>query len=496
MRSKNAMLNIGSALLLQFLTAISGLIISRLILQTFGSNVNGLVTSITQFLSYVSLLEAGVGGVIRADLFKPLAEHDTQKLSEIVKATKTFFQKIACIFSGYVVLLAIAYPFLIKSSFSWGYVASLVIIISISTLFEYFFCLPHINLLSADQKVWIISLLNSALVVINIIVIYGTIAAGFGIHGVKVCGILVYTIKPVFYSLYVRKHYKLYKTNRAYQIKQKWNGLIHNLAQFVHNNTDVALITLFINISEVSVYAVYYAVASGIERIITSISVGCAAGIGDVIARKDKERLNNVTNIFEFIQSGVATVLFTVTGIMIVPFVKLYSHGVTDINYARPIFSYVLVCAEWFYCIRSIYSTIILNAGHYKQTQLNAVMEAITNIIVSLFLMKKMGITGVAIGTLFGMVVRTIMDVRYLSKNLIYRPPALFTKSLITNTVIFIVCSSIGHLIPLTVTGWGTWILLALIVLSITMLIAMLVYRITYFNQMQEIIDRVKLLIK
>jgi len=496
MRSKNAMMNIGTALILQFLTAISGLVVSRLILQTFGSSVNGLVTSITQFLSYVSLLEAGVGGVIRAALFKPLAEQDTEKISEIVKATKNFFQKIAYIFSAYVIILAIAYPFVVKGSFTWGYVFSLVIIISISTLFEYFFCLPYINLLSADQKVWVISLLNSALVVINIVVIYLAITAGLGIHGVKICGILVYTIKPIFYSLYVRKHYKLYKTNKEYPIEQKWNGLVHNLAQFIHNNTDVALITLFINVSEVSVYAVYYAVASGIERIITSISVGCAAGIGDVIARREKNRLDEITNTFEFVQSSVATVLFTVTGVMIVPFVKLYSHGVTDTNYVRPVFAYVLVLAELFYCIRSIYSTIILNAGHYKQTQLNAVMEAVTNILVSLLFLNKMGIIGVAVGTLSGMIVRTIMDVHYLSNNIVYRSPMLFIKSLITNAVIFVMCSFIGNLIPIAVTGWGSWILLASIVFNITILIAVLVYSIIYSKQMHEVIGRMKLLVR
>ena len=96
----------------------------------------------------------------------------------------------------------------------------------------------------------------------------------------------------------------------------------------------------------------------------------------------------------------MTTVLFTVTGVMIVPFVKLYSQGVMDTNYVRPVFAYVLVLAELFYCIRSIYSTIILNAGHYKQTQHNAVMEAVTNIVVSLLFLNKMGITGVAVGTL------------------------------------------------------------------------------------------------
>lgn len=495
MRSKNAIMNISTALILQILTAISGLVVSRLILQTYGSSVNGLVTSITQFLSYVSLLEAGVGGVIRAALFKPLAEQNIEKVSEIIKATKLFFQKIAYIFSAYVIVLAIAYPFVVKGSFSWEYVFALVIIISISTLFEYFFCLPYINLLSADQKVWVISLLNSVLVIINIIVIYIAITAGMGIHGVKICGILVYAIKPVFYYTYVKKHYKLQKTKNTYQIEQKWNGLVHNLAQFIHNNTDVALITLFINVSEVSVYAVYYAVASGIERVISSISVGCAAGIGDVIARKEKERLNEVVNTFEFVQSGVATVLFTVTGVMIVPFVKLYSHGVTDTNYVRPIFSYLLVIAELLYCIRSIYSTIILNAGHYKQTQINAVMEAGTNIVVSLLFMQKMGITGVAIGTLSGMSVRTVIDVHYLSKNIVYRSPKQFLKSLGVNAIIFVICSLVGHLIPITVVDWKSWVFVAFIIFGSTLLFATLIYSIVYSEQVHAVIKRIKLLI-
>lgn len=495
MRSKNAMMNIATSLILQLLTAISGLVISKLILQTFGSSVNGLVASITQFLSYVSLLEAGVGGVIRAALFKPLAEHDNEKISEIVRATKLFFQKIAYAFSIYVVILAVAYPFVVKGNFSWWYVFSLIIIISISTLFEYFFCLPYINLLSADQKVWIISLLNSALVIINIVVMYIVITTGMGIHGVKICGILVYIIKPVFYSLYVKKHYKLQKTRVVYRIEQKWNGLIHNLAQFIHNNTDVALITLFISVSEVSVYTVYYAVASGIERIVSSISVGCAAGIGNVIARHEQERLHEVTNTFEFIQSGVSTILFTVTGVMIVPFVKLYSHGVTDVNYVRPVFAYLLVLAELFYCVRSIYSTIILNAGHYRQTQVNAVMEATVNIVVSLIFIKKMGITGVAVGTLSGMIVRTIMDVRYLSKNIVHRTPKLFLKSFGTNAIIFGGSSLICHVIPIKVVGWGSWVFFAFIVFIITLLFAVLLYSVVYSDQVKVLKTRVKILI-
>ena len=122
--------------------------------------------------------------------------------------------------------------------------------------------------------------------------------------------------------------------------------------------------------------------------------------------------------------------------------------------------------------------------------------EAVTNIVVSLLFLNKMGITGVAVGTLAGMIVRTIMDVRYLSNNIVYRSPMLFIKSLITNAVIFVMCSFIGNLIPISVTGWGSWILMASIVFTITILIAVLVYSVTYSKQMNEVISRMKLLVR
>ena len=61
---KKVMLNVGCTMLCQLVTFISGLIVPRLILSTFGSEANGLVSSITQFLNYIALVEGGIGSVV------------------------------------------------------------------------------------------------------------------------------------------------------------------------------------------------------------------------------------------------------------------------------------------------------------------------------------------------------------------------------------------------------------------------------------------------
>ncbi len=58
MRSKKVILNIISSLMLQITILICGFVVPKLIITNFSSNVNGLISSITQFLAYISLLES------------------------------------------------------------------------------------------------------------------------------------------------------------------------------------------------------------------------------------------------------------------------------------------------------------------------------------------------------------------------------------------------------------------------------------------------------
>ena len=101
MKNKITLLNSISALFLQVVTIISGFIIPKIILLYFGSAVNGLVSSISQFLSYIALIEGGVTGVIYASLYKPLLDNDKTKISRILVTSKIFYRRIGYIFMAY-----------------------------------------------------------------------------------------------------------------------------------------------------------------------------------------------------------------------------------------------------------------------------------------------------------------------------------------------------------------------------------------------------------
>ena len=159
-RSKKALISIISGFTMQVVAVIYGLIVPRLIIAKFGSGVNGLIASISQFLGYIVIMEAGFGPVIKAALYKPLANKNNEEIASIIKTSKRIFKRISYIFLGYLAVLCVVYPTIINTEFEFIYTFSLIIIVAVETFAEYFFGMTYRLYLQADQKSYIISLLQ------------------------------------------------------------------------------------------------------------------------------------------------------------------------------------------------------------------------------------------------------------------------------------------------------------------------------------------------
>ena len=209
MRSKKAIKNIKSSLFQQIITFVCGLIVPRAIISTFGSAVNGLISSITQFLSYISLLEAGIGPVIKAALYKPIAKKDKFEIEKILKASQRFFRIISGIFIIYLVILCFVCPLIVAEQFDFMFTVSLIVIISISTFAEYFFGMVFKLYLQAEQKTYITSILQSGTTILNAILVILLIKFNANIQIVKLVSAFVYVLRPIIQNIYVRKKYNI-----------------------------------------------------------------------------------------------------------------------------------------------------------------------------------------------------------------------------------------------------------------------------------------------
>ncbi len=423
MRGKKAALNTVFNLLQELVSVVCSLILPRLILSAFGSKYNGLTTSITQFLACAVLLRSGLGGATRAALYKPLADHDKRQISAIVNATGRYMRRIGLILSATILVFAAIYPAFVRGEFDWLFTFTLVLIIGAGTFAESFFGITYVIVLQADQQLWISSLITMLCTIMNTIIASILILCGASIHIVKLGSALVFVLHPIVLAMYVNKKYQIDKTvppnNLA--ISQRWDAFWHQFSFFVMNNTDIMVLTAFSNLLEVSVYSVYNTVLRGLRRVITSFSTSQEAAYGNMIAKGQYDLLRENISVMEMVMYGISTVIYTCAGVLILDFVGIYTKGITDVNYIRPAFAYIMLLANFFSGIRVPYQMVVQAAGHYRQTKAVIMVEPVLNIVLSIILVFKYGLIGVAIGTLVATVYKTILFAYYMRKHIVKR---------------------------------------------------------------------------
>lgn len=495
MRSKKALKNIVVSLLQNLTNVICGFIAPILIISKFGSSVNGLIQSITQFLAYITLLESGIGPVIKSKLYKPISKKDKREVENILYASQKFFRTIAKIFVVYIIILCIIYPLIVSKEFDIFYTISLLIIISFSTLANYYFGLTYTLFLQADQKTYITSLFSIITTVSNTIGIVVLVKLNANIFLVKGLSSLFLVLRPLMLNYYVKKKYNFNfnEKDKNYKLDNKWDGLAQHIAAVIHDNTDIAVLTIFANVMEVSVYSVYQLVIKGIKQLVTSLTGGIDASFGDMIVKNENKHLNESFSTYEAFYYTLITIIYTCTFLSIIPFIKVYTRDIIDVNYIRPVFAFLIVLAEYMHSIRLPYSSITLAAGHFKETMKGAWFEAFSNLSISIILVFKFGIVGVAIGTLFSMTVRTIEFCYHSSKYILDRNVLQgFIKpvvALIETLVLYFILRNIQIVV---ISNYFTCLINAIVIFAISTIFIGVINYILYKNDFGNFKDIVK----
>ena len=460
-RTQKATINLISTALFEIITFASGLILPRLILTNYGSAYNGIISSITQFLSLVSILRLGVAGATRVALYKTLANHDNKGTSSIVKATELYMRKIGVIILVYILCLSVAYPVYLKSEYGYLNVALLVIAAGLGTFAQYFFGITYQTFLTADQSVYIYNIIQSICTIVNTAISILLILRGFSIQVVKFGSALVFVITPIILSVYVNAKYHLDQDaipdDKA--LSQKKDVMASSLANIIHQNTDIVVLTLFCDIKLVSVYTVYNLVMTALKKIQDIFTTGVESIFGDMWAKREYEKISKYLNVFELIIGIFISVAFSCTSILLLPFIGLYTKGVMDIEYVLPQYALIICLAQLFFCFRTPYLVLVQGAGKYKETKTGAYIEAALNLGLSILLVNFLGIIGTAIGTLVANVFRTIQYSIYIDKEMIKHSFRIVIKRILW--IVLNICLSylsLNWLQGYTTESWLHWI--------------------------------------
>ncbi len=425
-----------------------GFVLPRLFMVNYGSEVNGLLTSVKQLFAYMVLLEAGVGATTLQALYKPMAESDHKRMSSILAATSSYYKKTGIAYAVLVLVIALSYSSVVSTSIPFYMVFSVIVLHGAAGVIKYLFQGKFTLLMQVDGKNYILSNLTLFVTILSDIAQIVLIFCGFDIVAVKLAYFIINLIQMVFIVYYVKKHYKWIdlKAEPDYPaLSQKNSALVHSISGLVFNNTDTLILTICCGLSIVSVYSVYALVFGIMASIVDVILNSFTYALGQMF-HSDRQKFERMQDSYEAAYLAITFAFLTVIYIFITPFISLYTDSITDVVYVDRWLPILFVVMNALNYGRKVSNQTINYAGHFKETQGRAICEMMINIVVSLLGVYLWGIYGVVIGTIAALLYRTNDIIIYANVKILHRKPfKTYMKWLINIATLLVMVMVIGQ---------------------------------------------------
>ncbi len=407
----------------QIITIALGIIIPRLFIVNLGSAANGLLASIGQVLAYLTLLEAGLGGASIQALYRPLAHKDRDSINGILAATEIYYKKTGRLYLLFVVLIAFLYP-LIIDSFSYTTTCAIVLLSGIPGVLNYYYQGKFRVLLTAEGKSYLITNIATGISILTSITKIILLSLGYGLIAIQVSYCILALIPILIYHLLFKKSYQWvnFKSPPDYKSLTKKNSVfIQQLCSLITLNTPVILLTLFCDLKVVSVFMIYNMIFD-IIAFSTQLASSSITYIFGKTYHTDTKLFNVLFELYENIFFAGSISMYTTAYLLILPFVALYTNGVSDTDYLLVHLPLLFVIFKALAVFRTPTNHIINTTGHFKETQFSAIGESILCVIVSLPATLAWGIYGVLFGNIISSIYRAGALIAYANRYILKRP--------------------------------------------------------------------------
>ncbi len=494
MRSKFVLYSLFSSFGYQLVLTISNFIVIKLMISSYGSEINGLISSLNQVINYMNLVEAGLALTAIQSLYKPLSENNWFKVSQVLAATKKLYMKSGVLFLFLTIFIAFIYPKLINTNIIKLEVSSLIFVMAGGSVIEYFLNGKLRVLLMADQKSYVINIFQTISLSLSTISKMILISNGFHYILVQTVGTFALMLRYYLTKFYVTKKYPNITNDVTpffEALDNRWSVLFHQIAGMIVFNSSLIIVSIYVGLKEASVYVVYNIVFSGLLTIITMFSKSTISSFGNLLYKEAKERIHVTFNRFQVIFFTFGIWLYTVAYLMVRSFIKLYTNGITDINYENFYLASLFTIVGILNMIRMPNNTLIEAAGHYRQTRGKAFIEAFLNLFFSLIFVNFLGIYGVLLGSIISYVYRSIDIIIYSSKNILEMSSLKTFKLIFFNISISLLLIFIFSFINLKISTWFDWILnssIISILLGVTFIMFNNFWGVNFLNELKRIL--------
>ncbi len=497
LRSKSISRNMIVSLINQVVTLVAGLVVQRYILVAYGSTYNGLTSLVTQIMSYLVLLEAGLGAASTQALYKPLGEKDWKRASGIMSATAISYRNVGFMFSGLLVGGALLVPIIASGEVDFILAALLTLLTGGSYVFTYLVSGKYAAFLTADRKSYVRSLISTVTTIMSAVLRIIALNNGQDILFVQSIGLGCSILHGVVTILYVKRKYPLLNLREKPDfgaIGKRWNVFVHQIAGIVVNHTDILILSVVDTLKQVSVYSAYNMIYSHLGTFVQSTFMQAPQGDFGQLYNTDKKAFEKLYAFYETMFTVILFIIATLALLLTLPFIRLYTANVADVEYIDIWLPVLFVAIFIMNQVRASAIITVNAAGAFKETQWGAIVEAVINIVVSLslFFFTDLGMKGLLLGTVASYLFRTVDVISYVYRKLIDRSIGRFLRLVFANVValgVLVLVFYIWH--PIEATSYFDWFVRAVVLGIITVFTYVVFNFLINFRDTRDMLARI-----
>lgn len=431
--------NLISSFVYQVVLISLSFLLPRLYLENFGSEVNGVLSTIKQIFVYLFLLEAGVGLATTQALYKRIGEKDYKSVSEVLSATNIYYKRTGIIYLAIVLIIAIVYAYVIPTSIDSNVLFFIIILTALPALFSYFIQAKYRILMEVDGRKYVINNSETILQLASNIGKILVLLLTDSLILIQLVYCIIYLAQLAFLYFYAKRRYKWLdlKAKPDFEaISQKNSVLVHQLSGMVFNNTDVILISILCDFKAASIYAIYNIFFSQIQNFITNLISSFTFALGQMF-HIDREKFDKLYNAYETFYIMATYIIYTLMAVFLLPLIQIYTSGINDAEYTNTWLVLLFVIMNLASNAKLPSNSVIEYSGDFDKTRSHAIFEMVINISVSVVAIFYMGICGAIIGTIAALVYRGIVSIYYSNKKILGRSQMNTYKIIILNSLAF-----------------------------------------------------------
>lgn len=385
-------------LIVTLVTSVLTFVVNKYFANYMGIRDLGLMKLFTQMIAYLSIVELGLGTASAYALYKPLMDRDLPKINIIFSTISSLYSKISIIILIVGIVINPVIPFFIKDINLNQNVYIYWSLYVINTSLGYIFVKYNI-LYIANQKFKYTRLVQGFSKIFTQIIQILILLKFQSFLLFILALILENIIQFLLYKIYYKKNYSyitLVKEREKNIYKDLMNLFWHKLSGLIVFNTDYILISKFISLNMVGIYSSYLMIVNMIITLISIATNVITPKIGKLVASNSQEKIYLIWKNLNIFFVLVGLILTYTTYKTIDSFIELWLGK----EFVLSRMTVVLIMINLFIQSTRIIIEIFKNAYGFFSDIYLPLIESLVNLILSLILVKCIGIDGVIIGTL------------------------------------------------------------------------------------------------